>query len=74
MTNPGSQAHEFEVLDPDGNAIGEVASTGPGASSGDTMTFESAGVYSYQCILVDESTDKPHSELGMAGTFEVPGS
>jgi len=74
MTNGGSQAHEFEVLDPDGNAIGEVASTEPGAASGATMTFESAGIYRYQCILVDESTTKPHTELGMEGSFEVQAS
>jgi len=71
MTNAGSQAHEFEVLDPDGEAIGEVASTEAGASSGATLTFASPGVYSYQCILVDENTGKPHTELGMTGTFEV---
>jgi plastocyanin len=35
------------------------------------MTFESPGVYSFQCILVDENTGKEHSELGMSGTFEV---
>jgi plastocyanin len=72
MTNAGSQPHEFEVLDPDGNAIGEVAAIEPGASGGATMTFEAPGVYRYQCILVDGNTDKPHSELGMKGTFEVP--
>jgi len=71
MTNAGSQAHEFEVLDPDGEAIGEVASTEAGESSGATMTFDSPGVYSYQCILVDENTGTRHSELGMEGTFEV---
>jgi plastocyanin len=71
MTNVGSQPHEFEVLDPDGNPIGEVASTDPKASRGATMTFESPGVYSFQCILVDENTGKEHSELGMKGTFEV---
>jgi plastocyanin len=71
MANAGTQAHEFEVLDPDGDAIGEVASTEPGAASGATLTFVSPGVYSYQCILVDESTGKPHTELGMEGTFEV---
>jgi plastocyanin len=71
MTNVGSQPHEFEVLDPDGNPIGEVASTDPKANRGATMTFESPGVYSFQCILVDENTGKEHSELGMKGTFEV---
>jgi len=71
MANKGSQAHEFEVLDPDGNAIGEVASTEPGGVSGATITFESPGVYTYQCILVDENTGKQHTELDMTGTFEV---
>ncbi|HYN31461.1 MAG TPA: hypothetical protein VES40_02450 [Ilumatobacteraceae bacterium] len=74
MQNAGAQAHEFEVLGPDGNAIGEVASTEPGAPSGATLTFVSPGVYSYQCILIDESTGKPHTKLGMQGTFEVPAS
>lgn len=73
MTNAGTQPHEFEVLDPDGNAIGEVAALEPGASGGATMTFESPGVYRYQCILVDENTGDEHSELGMKGTFEVTG-
>lgn len=74
MTNAGSQAHEFEVLDPDGNAIGEVASTEAGAVGGATLTFDSPGVYTYQCILVDVSSAKPHTELGMEGTFEVQAS
>jgi plastocyanin len=71
MTNAGTQPHEFEVLDPDGNAIGEVAAVEPGASGGATMTFEAPGVYRYQCILVDENTGDQHTELGMKGTFEV---
>jgi plastocyanin len=71
MTNAGTQPHEFEVLDPDGNAIGEVAAVEPGASGGATMTFEAPGVYRYQCILVDPNTGDKHSELGMTGTFEV---
>jgi len=71
MTNVGEQAHEFEVLDPDGEPIGEVAATGPGESGGATMTFTSPGVYTYQCILVDPATNTPHAELGMLGTFEV---
>lgn len=71
MTNVGSQPHEFEVLDPDGSPIGEVASTDPKANRGATMVFESPGVYSFQCILVDENTGKEHSELGMKGTVEV---
>jgi plastocyanin len=71
MTNAGEQAHEFEVLDPDGEPIGEVAATNPGESGGATMTFTSPGVYTYQCILVDPATNEPHTELGMIGTFDV---
>lgn len=71
MDNVGTQAHEFEVLDPDGEPIGEVASTDPGASGGATMTFTAPGVFTYQCILVDPASGTPHTELGMIGTFEV---
>jgi len=71
MTNEGEQAHEFEVLDPNDGPIGEVAATNPGDTGGATMTFASPGVYTYQCILVDPDTGKPHTELGMIGTFDV---
>jgi len=71
MDNVGEQPHEFEVLDPDGEPIGEVAATNPGESGGATMTFTAPGVYTYQCILVDPDTGEPHTELGMIGTFEV---
>ena len=40
-------------------------------TGGATMTFTAPGVHTYQCILVDPETDKPHTELGMIGTFEV---
>ncbi len=71
MDNAGEQPHEFEVLDPGGEPIGEVAATNPGESGGATMTFTAPGVYTYQCILVDPDTGKPHTELGMIGTFDV---
>lgn len=71
MDNTGAQPHEFEVLDPDGEPIGEVAATNPGESGGATMTFASPGIYPYQCILVDPDSGKPHTELGMIGTFDV---
>ena len=71
MNDVGGQAHEFEVLDPAGEPIGEVAATDPGESGGATMTFNSPGVFTYQCILVDPATGKPHTELGMIGTFDV---
>ncbi len=40
MTNSGDQAHEFEVLLPDGEALGEVAAIEPGEEGGATMTFD----------------------------------
>lgn len=72
MKNKGAQPHEFEVLNADGEALGEVASTASGESGGATITFAEPGTYTYQCILVDPETGKLHTELGMAGTFLVP--
>lgn len=71
MTNSGEQAHEFEVILPDGEALGEVASIEPGEQGGATMTFDEPGTYMFQCILIDEATGEPHTVLGMVGTFEV---
>lgn len=71
MTNGGEQPHEFEVLDPQEVAVGEVAAVEPGESGGATITFDEPGTYTYQCILVDPKTDQKHTMLGMTGTFEV---
>jgi len=71
MTNSGTEEHEFEVLDPDGNAIGEVAAVEPGGTGGATITFDAPGDYSFQCILVNQASGQPHSMLGMKGTFSV---
>lgn len=71
MTNSGTQPHEFEVLDPEGTAIGEVAAVDAGGSGGATVTFDDPGTYRYQCILVDPETGDAHTAMGMEGTFEV---
>ena len=71
MTNSGDQPHEFEVLNPLGEPIGEVAAVAKGKSGGATVTFDKAGTYSYQCILIDPETVKAHTDLGMIGTFKV---
>lgn len=71
MTNSGEQPHEFEVLDASGEPLGEVAAVEKGASGGATVTFDKAGTYTYQCILIDPASDKEHTDLGMIGTFEV---
>ena len=74
MANRGAQAHEFEVLDPTGEALGEIGAMNPDDTGGATLTFDRPGTYSYQCILVDPQTGKRHSMLGMKGTFEVEGA
>lgn len=71
MTNTGEQPHEFEVLDPSGEPIGEVAAVDPGDSGGATVSFETDGTFTYQCILIDPETGMKHTMLGMTGTFEV---
>lgn len=72
MENKGDQPHEFEVLDPSDEPVGEIAGIAAGFTGGATMTFAAPGVYTYQCILIDPETGKDHTELGMIGTFEVP--
>jgi len=72
MANEGTEPHEFEVLDPDGEALGEVAAIAPGESGGATISFDATGTYTYQCILVEPESGKTHAELGMTGSFEVP--
>lgn len=71
MTNSGDQAHEFEVIRPNREALGEVAAIDPGEQGGATMTFDEPGTYMFQCILIDEASGEPHTVLGMVGTFEV---
>lgn len=74
MTNTGSQPHEFEVLDPNGEAIGEVEAIEAGATGAATVVFEAAGTYQFQCILIDPASGQEHTMLGMLGTFEVADS
>jgi plastocyanin len=74
MTNSGGQHHEFEVLDGDGNALGEVEAIDPGQTGAANITFDEAGTHTYQCILVDEATGDRHTMLGMEGEFEVAAS
>jgi uncharacterized cupredoxin-like copper-binding protein len=74
MTNDGSQPHEFEVLDPSGEAVGEVEAIEAGTTGAATVVFEAAGTYEFQCILIDPASGKEHTLLGMSGTFEVAGT
>lgn len=65
LTNTGAEAHEFEVLGPDGATVGEVGETGPGKKGDGDVTFATAGTYTYRCAIKD------HEQRGMKGTFTV---
>ena len=66
--NRGSVEHELELLDADGEALGEIEAMKPGKKG--TMTIDlPEGQYTAQCIL--EEGGKTHKELGMVQDFEV---
>jgi uncharacterized cupredoxin-like copper-binding protein len=65
LQNEGHEAHEFEVLGPDGKALGEVGPTKPGKSGEVVLDFDETGSYTYVCGLED------HEQRGMKGTFVV---
>jgi plastocyanin len=65
MDNKGPAQHEFEVLGPDGKAIGEIGPTGKGDDGEVVLTFDKAGTYTYVCGIAD------HEQRGMKGTFTV---
>lgn len=65
LKNAGQEAHEFEVLLPDGKALGEVGPTPPGTTGEAVLKFEKPGTYTYVCGIDD------HEQKGMKGTFEV---
>lgn len=62
--NTGKEKHELEVLDPSGEALGEIAEFAPNASA-DPIALELApGTYTLQCIL-ETADGKVHKDLGM---------
>lgn len=71
MENAGTEPHEFEVLGPDGEALGEVEKTAVGEVGEAVITFEEPGPHTYQCILSSEQHGEAHDALGMTGSFEV---
>jgi uncharacterized cupredoxin-like copper-binding protein len=70
LDNKGQESHEFEVLGPDGEALGEIEEIEPGKHGEAVFEFEEAGTYTYQC-LVETADGREHKDLGMVGTFEV---
>lgn len=65
MANQGTEEHEFEVLKPDGAALGEIGPTKAGGEGKATVTVTDPGTYRFVCGIDD------HEALGMAGTFTV---
>lgn len=60
-----AEKHELEILGPDGDALGEVGPTKPGATGHVVITLVEAGTYRANCGIED------HAAKGMQGTFTV---
>ncbi len=66
MTNTATgEQHEFEVLEPDGTALGEIGPTDPGKTGTVVVTFDQPGTYTFVCGISD------HEAMGMKGEFTV---
>jgi len=66
MTNTATDTqHEFEVLGPDGKALGEIGPTDPGQTATVVLSFDKAGSYTFVCGISD------HEAMGMKGSFTV---
>jgi len=70
LRNNGTEAHEFEVLGPDGDPVGEVPGTEPGRTGSATITFARTGAYTWQCLLKNPA-GMTHKSLGMTGTITI---
>jgi plastocyanin len=64
--NTGSLAHDLQVVDPAGDAIGVSAVAAPGATTSVTVLFEEPGFYRLNCLVDDHLT-----EHGMQAIVEV---
>ncbi len=65
LINDGKEKHEFEVVGPDGETVGEVEPVDPGKTGDTVIEFKHAGTYRYECHIAD------HHERGMHGEFSV---
>lgn len=63
MINKGSEEHEMEVFGPDGEDLGEVGPTKPGAEGIVTVKFERAGAYRLKCGIADHESKGMVAEL-----------
>ena len=67
--NDGTEDHELEVLDSNGEPLGEVEAMPPGEEGSAAMELE-PGTYTLQCIL-ETADGKVHRDLGMVMELEV---
>ena len=65
VRNTGELIHELQVLDADGQRLGQTGEIPPGAKREVTVRFESPGVYQVICDIDD------HLSLGQRAQFEV---
>ena len=68
-TNEGTEDHELEVLDSNGEPLGEVEAMPPGEEGSAAIELES-GTYTLQCIL-ETADGEVHRDLGMVMDLEV---
>ena len=68
-TNEGAEDHELEVLDANGEPLGEVEAMPPG-EEGSAAIELAPGTYTLQCIL-ETADGKVHRDLGMEMELEV---
>jgi plastocyanin len=64
--NTGSLAHDLQVVDPAGDAIGVSPVAAPGATTSVTVLFEEPGLYRLNCLV-----DNHLTEHGMQAIVEV---
>jgi hypothetical protein len=67
-TNAGPADHELEILDEDGEALGEIEAMAMVRSGTLALELE-PGTYTAQCLV--ETDGKTHAEMGMTATFTV---
>ncbi|MGH9042890.1 MAG: hypothetical protein ACRDZ3_21970 [Acidimicrobiia bacterium] len=67
--NNGTEDHELEVLDANGDPLGEVEAMPPGEEGSAAIELE-PGMYTLQCIL-ETADGQSHRDLGMLMDLEV---
>ena len=68
--NEGSQDHELEVLNREGEPVGEIPAFAPGAAAQPLAAELQPGQYTLQC-LVETPDGRLHKDLGMVATLTV---